>query len=72
MLLFRSEEHVELWCRAREFPTGGLLTLDQGWRLAVAWFGERRSPRWRRGSPEEIHALFERLGLTGPFWRLDA
>lgn len=72
MLLFRSEEHVEVWCRAREFPRGGLLTLDQGWQLARAWFGDRRSPSWRRRSIDEAHAVFEDVGLTGPFWRLDA
>lgn len=72
MLLFRSEEHIGLWCRAKEFPRGGLLTLDQGWRLADSWYGDRRSPDWRRRTPNEAGAVFEQLGLTGPFWRLDA
>lgn len=72
MLLFRSEEHADVWCLAREFPRGALLTLEQGWLLADAWFRDRRSPDWRRRSIDEAHALFEEIGLTGPFWRLDA
>jgi hypothetical protein len=48
------------------------MSLDQGWRLADAWYRDRRSPAWRRRSLDEAQALFEELGLTGPFWRLQA
>ena len=71
MLLFRSEEHVERWRRSWKLERGGLLSLDQGWRLAQAWYGPaRREPGWRRKTVEEAEALFAGLGLTSPFWKL--
>lgn len=70
MLLFRSEEHVERWSEGRGIPTGATLTPAQGWRLAKAWFDDRLSPGWRRKTPEEAQAIFEGIGLTGPFWVL--
>lgn len=70
MLLFRSEEHVERWVRAGQGPRGALLTLDQLWGLAKAWHRNRMDREWRRRAPEEAQALFDRLGLTGDFWRL--
>ncbi len=71
MLLFRSEEHVDRWCRQWNMPKGELLTLDRAWRLAQAWYGaDRRSSDWRRYTVEESEKLFAELGLTSDFWRL--
>jgi hypothetical protein len=70
MLLFRSEEHVRRWSRDRRSPIGATFTPQQGWRLATAWFEDRLAPDWRRKSPQEAHAIFASIGLTGPFWNL--
>jgi hypothetical protein len=70
MLLFRSEEHLEMWLDQRELPRGATLTVDQQWQLASAWYSHRMAPQWRRRTPEEAEALFAELGLTGDFWRL--
>jgi len=71
MLFFRSEEHVDRWCRQWNLSRGALLNLDQGWRLAQAWYGpDRREPDWRRKTVDEAEALFDELGLTSPFWNL--
>ncbi len=71
MLLFRSEEHVDRWCSRWRQPRGGILTLEQIGGLAQAWYaGDRRDPAWRRRTPEEVRALFDRLGLQGEFWEL--
>jgi hypothetical protein len=70
MLLFRSEEHVDRWSEQRGGGRGGLLMPDQLWRLADAWYRDRMSPDWRRRTTEEAQAVFEDIGLTGPFWRL--
>ncbi len=71
MLLFRSEEHVAKWLRDWHLPEGAILSLEQCWRLAQAWYGpDRREPDWRRKTAEEAEALFAQLGLTPPFWKL--
>lgn len=71
MLLFRSEEHVTRWCDQWRMPRGGVLTLEQAWRLASAWFAaDRAAPDWHRPPVDEVEALFASLGLPGDFWRL--
>jgi hypothetical protein len=48
-----------------------MLSLEQAWRLAQAWYGaDRREPTWRRKTIEETEALLAELGLTSPFWNL--
>jgi hypothetical protein len=71
MLLFRDEEHVAKWCSQWRMAPGAILSCDQAWRLAQAWFSaDRGAPEWRRPAVEDVESLFERLGLTGPFWNL--
>jgi hypothetical protein len=72
MLLFRSEEHIDAWCRGRDLPRGGTMTPAQGWRLAQIWYGDKLSPHWRRKSLDEAEAIFAELGLVGEFWKLRA
>lgn len=68
---FRSEEHIDPWCERWRLPRGGLLSLENGWRLARAWFGpDRRELSWRRHTPAQAKALFAELGLTSSFWSL--
>ena len=70
MLLFRSEEHLDRWSAQRELPRGYVLTNGQTYRLAREWYQDKLKPTWRRKTPDETSALFESLGLTGPFWKL--
>jgi hypothetical protein len=70
MLLFRSEELIDHWCAFRELPRGGTMTPEQCWQLAQAWYGDKLSRDWRRKTLDEVEAVFDRVGLTGPFWRL--
>jgi hypothetical protein len=73
MLLFRSEEHVDKWCRDWRLESGAVLTLGQCWRLADAWYSsDRRDPTWRRRTPHEAQALFTDLGLISPFWKIES
>ena len=68
MLFFRSEERVGDWCEAKGFPQRPLVRMDQLWGLATAWYATRLSPNSRRPRPEEMRAIFARLGLDGDFW----
>jgi Alkylmercury lyase len=70
MLAFRSEAHVDEWCRQRRIERGAVFTLGQAWQLAHAWYADKLSPEWRRATPDEAQAIFETIGLTGDFWRL--
>jgi hypothetical protein len=70
MLIFRSEEHIERWCKAWKLAPGAVLSVEQAWKLADAWYRDRRLPDWRRRTVDEAHALFDSLGLTSEFWRL--
>jgi Alkylmercury lyase len=71
MLLFRSEEHVDKWCKDWRFERGAVLDLEKCWRLAQRWYGaDRRDAGWRRFTPLESHNIFQQLGLVGDFWKV--
>jgi hypothetical protein len=70
MLAFRSGAHVDSWCEQRGLERGATFSLEQLWGLARTWYADKLSPEWRRRTPEEAQRVFDGLGLTGPFWRL--
>jgi hypothetical protein len=71
MLLFRSEEHVDRWCRRWSLSRGAILSMEQAWQLSEAWFAaDRGASGWRRPPAAEVESLFDSLKLTGEFWRL--
>lgn len=72
MLFFRSEEHALRWRREHDLPGAEMMSLDQAWRLASAWYERKLDPDWRRHTLEETEALFGEIGLVGEFWRLRA
>jgi len=68
MLLFRSEEHVNRWCEQHDVPRRPLVTLEQLWQLAVAWYENRLTVESRRPDAQEMVNIFASVGLNGPFW----
>lgn len=70
MSLFRSEEHLQEWLALHEYERGEVLTLEETWRLARAWYGDPRSETWRVRTLEESQAVLAGVGLTGEFWQL--
>ena len=70
MLIFRSEEHIDKWCKMWKLPRGATLSVEQSWKLADLWYRDRLSPDWRRRTVDETHELLHSLGLTSDFWRL--
>lgn len=70
MLLFRSEEHVDRWCRVRGWPKRPLVSLAQIWELSVAWYGNRLTAESRRPMGDEVKQILARTGLTGEFWEV--
>jgi hypothetical protein len=72
MLFFRGEEQVDRWCAANGAIRGPLVTLDQLWKLSVAWYSSRLTPGARRPGPEEMRQIFAGIGLEGSFWDPEA
>lgn len=70
MLLFRGEEHIDRWCRARDLPRGATMSLEQCRQLAQGWYQDKVKPDWRRHTLEETEALLAEVGLTDAFWNL--
>ena len=69
MLLFRSEQHVERWCRQWKRERGGVFSVEQGWKLALQWYGDRLDANWAPLSHRAAEAVFERCGLAGDFYK---
>ena len=69
-MLFRSEEEVDAWCRARAIVRGAVMTLPQAWSLSQKWYGTRLDADFRRPTVEEARQIFSTVGLTGEFWAL--
>jgi len=70
MSLFRSEEHLGRWLAANDATRGEVLTLEQTWQLARAWYSDPRDPNWRPRSRDESQAVLASVGLVGDFWEL--
>ncbi len=68
MLLFRSEETVARWCDRHAVPRRPLVSLDQLWQLALAWYANRLTVESRRPAPSAMTRIFADIGLTGAFW----
>jgi hypothetical protein len=68
MNLFRSEEHIDRWLAGR--PPGATIDVTKLSDLAHAWYGDRLARDWTPHTRERNQAILDRLGLTGPFWRL--
>ena len=68
MLFFRSEAHVRDWCREQGYVQRPIVSTDQLWALATAWYGSRLQPDSRRPQPHEMREIFARCGLKESFW----
>ncbi|HYH11244.1 MAG TPA: hypothetical protein VD789_02725 [Thermomicrobiales bacterium] len=49
---------------------GTWLTLEETWRLSRAWYHDRLDEEFHGRTLAEAVAIFEQLGMTGPFWSL--
>ena len=69
---FASEAEVDPWCERHGLPRGAVIDPDTLWSFASDWYGTCLDEPWRKRSPDEVRALFDRNGLTGPFWQLSS
>jgi hypothetical protein len=68
MLLFRSEEWVERWCKRNQLERGEVLTVAQVWELSKLWYRDRLSVDYHGRNIEQVETIFQQVGLTSNFW----
>ena len=68
MLLFRSEEWVDKWCKRNHLERGEILTIDQVWELSKLWYDNRLSVDFHGRSIEQVAEVFRQAGLKSKFW----
>ena len=59
---------MDAWCAAKGLRKRPLVSLEQLWKLSVAWYSSRLTPSARRPGPDEMRRIFADIGLEGPFW----
>jgi len=70
MLLFRSEEWIERWCKQNQLKRGEVLTLNRVWELSKLWYQDRLSLDYHGRTVEQAEEIFKQAGLTSVFWNM--
>jgi hypothetical protein len=70
MLTFKNEKQIDHWCKRHNVPKGQVLPIDQVWELSKIWYGNYLEDTWTRKTPDYAQSLFQRVGLTGDFWKI--
>ncbi|MBL8079824.1 MAG: hypothetical protein JNM55_17790 [Anaerolineales bacterium] len=68
MLLFRSEEWIDKWCKRNNLARGEMLTIGRVWELSKLWYGNRMSVEFHGRSSEQVAEVFRQVGLQSCFW----
>jgi len=68
MLLFRSEEWIDVWCKRNNLERGEVLTIHQVWVLSKLWYQGRLSLDYHGRSVEQVADIFKQAGLVSDFW----
>lgn len=68
MLLFRSEETLDMWCKRNNLERGETLSVQQVWDLSKLWYGNRMSLEYHGRSMEQVADVFRQAGLMSKFW----
>lgn len=67
---FRRVDDVAAW-RSRHGVRGGeTLPIEKVVELGRVWYGRHLDADWRKWTVAQAQAIFDRLGLSGDFWRL--
>ena len=68
MLLFRSEETLDMWCKRNNLERGEILSVQQVWDLSKLWYGNRMSLDYHGRNMEQVANVFRQAGLMSKFW----
>ena len=50
---------------------GEIKPITKVWELAKLWYGNYLSPEWTRKTLEQVVDIFQRVGFTSDFWKLN-
>jgi len=70
MLLFRSEEWIDKWCKQNNLERGEVLTINQVWKLSKLWYDNRLSLDYHGRNREQVAEIFGQVGLISAFWHV--
>ena len=70
VLPFRSADEVDQWCERHAISKGAVVPAQQVADLGREWYGTYANADWKKWSVREAAQIFERVGLTGEFWKL--
>jgi len=68
MLLFQSEEWIDVWCKRKDLKRGEILTINQVWELSKLWYQDRLSLEYHGRNIEQVAEIFKKAGLISAFW----
>ena len=68
MLLFRSEEWIDVWCKRNNLERGEILTIQQVWELSKLWYQDRLSVDYHGRGVEQAQEIFKQADLKSKFW----
>jgi hypothetical protein len=57
-----------VWCAENRLRRGEILSLEQTWVLAQAWYHNRMDPGYRGRTAAEAQEIFKQVGLRSGFW----
>lgn len=58
------------WCQQTAIPRGFVMPLRQCVEFGRLWYEGRLDVDWQPKTTELMKSIFERVGLTGDFWRV--
>ena len=70
VLPFRDADEVDAWCARHGLRKGEVVPIARVLDLGRAWYARHLDVDWKKWTVAEAQAIFDQVGLRGPFWRL--
>jgi hypothetical protein len=70
MLVFQTEEQINMWCSAHNVAKGDIKRLAALYPFAAEWYGGHLDLNWKKWTVSEAQELMDRHGFSGPIWSL--
>mgnify|MGYP003309867287 FL=1 len=70
MLVFQTEEQINMRCSADNVAKGDIKRLAALYPLAAEWYAGHLDFNWEKWTVSEAQELMDRHGFSGPIWSL--